>query len=178
MIDKGLFQVDSNNDFKHNLWMITSRFTWEGLQTGFGNVYSQIKNVTGHVDRVDYFGGATFCTNQNSSVIDEKGITMGCFINIDIDDEIDEPFYTFMTTQHHGVYMHEYGHMKQSMNYGLAYLPYVGIQSLVSASHHDGEHRYKWYEREASAYGRRYFGDEIWLKYASMSYPTYNFLNY
>ena len=62
-----------------------------------------------------------------------------------------------MTTAHNGIYMHEYGHTLQSRNYGIFYLPYIGPRSLLSAAS-SSDHREKWYEREASAYARRYFG--------------------
>ena len=73
--------------------------------------------------------------------------------------------------------MHEYGHTLQSRNYGIFYLPYIGPRSLISAASHDG-HKYKWYEREASAYARRYFGDDVWKKGTKDYHPTYGFLNY
>ena len=47
--------------------------------------------------------------------------------------------------------MHEYGHIMQSRNYGVAYLFCIGVPSLRSAASHD-DHKNQWYEREASAY--------------------------
>jgi len=73
--------------------------------------------------------------------------------------------------------MHEYGYIMQSRNYGVAYLPCIGVPSLRSAASHD-DHKNQWYEREASAYARRHFGDDIWMKYASTWHPSYGFLCY
>ena len=73
--------------------------------------------------------------------------------------------------------MHEYGHIMQSRNYGVAYLFCIGVPSLRSAASHN-DHKNQWYEREASAYARRYFGDDVWMLYAKDSHPTYGFLGY
>ena len=73
--------------------------------------------------------------------------------------------------------MHEYGHIMQSRNYGVAYLPCIGVPSLRSAaSHHD--HKNQWYEREASAYARRYFGEDVWTYNIEIEHPTNGFMNY
>lgn len=85
----------------------------------------------------DYYGSATYCTNENASVKGARGVTMGNYLNIDINDEINKPFYTYMTTAHNGIYMHEYGHIMQGRNYGVAYLPCIGVPSLRSAASHD-----------------------------------------
>ena len=73
--------------------------------------------------------------------------------------------------------MHEYGHVLQGRNYGVAYLFCIGVPSLRSAASHD-DHKNQWYEREASAYARRYFGEEVWNEKIKESHPSYGFLGY
>ncbi len=74
--------------------------------------------------------------------------------------------------------MHEYGHTLQSRNYGIFYLPYIGPRSLLSAAF-SSDHSNKWYEREASAYARRYFeDDDVWTYNIELEHPTNGFLNY
>ncbi|MCQ2975735.1 MAG: RHS repeat-associated core domain-containing protein [Bacteroidales bacterium] len=164
-IDLGLFKSDS---FGH----LMSRFLWEYPQTGVGNFYSNFRNIIGNVDRVDYYKGATYCTNENSDKND--GVTLGNYININIDNEVTGDFENYLITAHNGLYMHEYGHTIQGRHYGFAYLFSVGLPSLFSAkkSHivktieYEGikykisSHSKSWFEREASAYSRDYFGEK------------------
>jgi hypothetical protein len=44
----------------------------------------------------------------------------------------------------------------------------------ISAAKHDN----KWYKREASAYGRRHFGEEWWTPWVKTANPTKGFLGY
>ena len=175
-IDMGLYKTDSDLNSGKRFWQFVSRTSWECLQTYTGLFYSHGKNIAGCVNRVDYYGGATYCTNENSSSVKtERGVTIGNYINIDINDEINKPFYTYMTTAHNGIYMHEYGHTLQGRNYGVAYLFCIGVPSLRSAASHD-DHKNQWYEREASAYARRYFGEEVWNDDIKRHHPSYGFL--
>ena len=59
--------------------------------------------------------------------------------------------------------MHEYGHIMQSRNYGVAYLFCIGVPSLRSAASHNDH---------------KNFGDDVWMLYAKDSHPTYGFLGY
>ncbi len=52
--------------FQGNFGQILSRFTWEFVQSNLGAAWLQWQNVRGNVDRVDYFDGATFATNESS----------------------------------------------------------------------------------------------------------------
>ena len=175
---KNAFKIDTYNYRAKNFWHLVSRFTWESPQTGLGNLYSQIRNLGGNVDRVDYFDGATFCTNENTD--DNNGITLGNYININIEGEIDTDFETYLRTSNNGLFMHEYGHTIQGRRFGLSYLLVIGIPSLRSASHsgphplYRSTHCVKWFEREASRYAKDYFGSD-WNNIANIDYyhPTY-----
>lgn len=131
-IDKGLFKTDPNRNFWGRTWQLVSRFTWELPQTLVGNVWSDIRNITGKVDRVDYYGGATFVTNENSSKGD--GVSLGSYINININGStIDRPFEQYVT--YNPTYMHEYGHYIQSQMMGPLYvIPAIssGLHTLIN----------------------------------------------
>ena len=60
--------------------------------------------------------------------------------------------------------------------HGRLYMYYIGTQSLNSASNHD-DHKHKWYEIEASYYGKRHFtrkyGDAVWTPTIEKAHPTH-----
>ncbi len=134
-ISKGLLKTDSNLDFGGKATQFINRFTWEGLQTIVGYVYAHLfMNIIGKVDRVDYYGGATFITNENKK--DGSGISFGTYIGIGIDGEIDRPFGEYVT--YDPTYMHEYGHYIQSQKLGLSYFFTVGVCSLLNTGINKG----------------------------------------
>jgi hypothetical protein len=137
--------------------------------------YTIGRNLEGNVSRVDYFGGATFATNEHASK--NNGVSFGNFINTNITDEITGNFDNYVIT--HPMYMHEYGHYIDSQYWGLAYLFGIGIPSGISAAgsdrpivEWDGEyvnnlhnltkHNVYWTEtranRRAAKYFRKYYG--------------------
>ena len=109
MIWRGLFVTDSNKGFWDRAGEFLSRFTWQVPQTIVGWFWSELKNLFGFVDRVDYLGGATFVTNEKWPKNKSRGVTIGNYINIDIGDKIGDVIFTKYVTEHQ-VYMHEYGH--------------------------------------------------------------------
>ena len=163
----GNFYLDENS-FGGGLLQGVSRHSWESLQTLIGHGYTQFNNTTGNVDRVDYFGGATFATNEYSEK--QMGVTIGSFININIHDGIQGNFDDRVLTDQ--LYKHEYGHYRQSLDYGFGYLFSVGIPSLFSAKKSSRipkteltTHGVKWYERRANQKAAKYFN-----KYKNISF--------
>jgi len=150
----GLFQTDENQGFWANAGMLLSRWTWESPQEIAGLGYSHYRNFTGDISRVDYLGGATFATNENTP--GGEGISLGSYININLDGEITGNFADFVKSN--PGYMHEYGHTFDSRRYGLSYLLAIGIPSLISASKHDGQHYKYWTETRANRHAEKYFG--------------------
>lgn len=58
-----------------------------------GNGFGQFRNAFGEVDKVEYFGGATFIIDENSkreSDGSRAGMSMGSFMQIWIDYEIQD----------------------------------------------------------------------------------------
>ncbi len=157
----GNFYLDSNRNFFAQTWQGISRHTWELPQSTIGHGYSQLRNTFWSV-RVDYFGGATFVTNENRD--DRSGMSLGNFINISIRDEIQGDFDARVISD--PLFMHEYGHSFDSRLFGLSYLFAIGLPSLISASRSspvNGEppgvttHDFRWYEMRANRHGARYF---------------------
>lgn len=172
-IDAGLFRADGAN-VKDKILQFASRFTWELPQTKLGHNYSHTRNFLGLVDRVDYSDGATFCTNEYTS--DRNGITMGCFININIDDHAPMDESGHFSPASKLLYMHEYGHYIQSQQYGWGDLFSVGLPSICDLAFGNGKdysfihdelyqnHDLKWFERNASKKAKTHFRilDEKW----------------
>jgi hypothetical protein len=159
-----------------------SRWTWELPQTALGKGYSHTSNIVGAVDRVDYFGGATFVTRTNQD--SRWGISLGNYINVSISDDIDGSFEERVVSD--PLFMHEYGHTFDSQIFGISYLLAIGIPSLMSASSAsqvDGEpygvttHDFRWYEMSANRHASRYFSKHFgvsWLSlYRSGTIETY-----
>ncbi|MBR4840359.1 MAG: VCBS repeat-containing protein [Paludibacteraceae bacterium] len=167
--------IDGDTDFWKGVWYGISDRTFESEQNMFGTQYSLYRNAMRWVDRVDYLDGMTFCTNENSRHVD--GVTIGSFSNINIDEKVKGDFLTYALTAYNGLYMHEYGHLYQSRNYGLLYSFYIGPQSLYSCSKGHDYHSHKWYEIEASYYGKRHFtrkyGDAVWTPTIEKAHPTH-----
>ena len=148
--------------YTNNFGQALSRYTWEGIQTWLGYNVSQIRNTIGDVDRVDYFGGATFSTGENQH--SRWGVSIGHNINIDITDEIQGNFQDRVISD--PLFMHEYGHTFDSQIFGLSYLFVIGMPSIFSAANAtqvQGEpagvktHDFRWYERRANKHAAKYF---------------------
>jgi RHS repeat-associated protein len=178
----GNYYLDENRSFWAGVWQGVSRHTWEIIQTTIGYGYSQTRNAVGNVDRVTFFGGATWAWRFNISVNDdETGVTMGSFINMSIHDQ-----NTVITSD--PLYMHEYGHTIQSQYWGMLYPFRVMIPSPISAATARdipgwprlNTHDTRWYEMQANRYSSRYFGRYFninWDQYEPRNggtYPTRN----
>ena len=125
----GLFTTDKNKSAGGKFWEFVSRFTWQFPQTWAGYQYSQTRNSLGVVDRVDYLGGATFLTRENSNK--RSGITLANYINIKLGPyEIDEEKFENYVIKWPFI-MHEYGHYLDSQKFGLMYIPVIGTVSVL-----------------------------------------------
>jgi hypothetical protein len=174
----GNFHLDENRSLLGGAWQGISRHTWEFPQTGLGHTWTQLRNTFGGVDRVDYFGGATFATRENQD--GRSGMSLGNFVNVSIWDEINGNFEDRVISD--PLYMHEYGHTFDSQIFGISYLLAIGAPSIISAagaSQVDGEpfgvttHDFRWYEMRANRHASRYFSKHYgvdWSIYETM-YP-------
>lgn len=171
----GNFYLDGNRSFFGQVWQGMSRFSWELPQSTGGHAYSQVRNAFGSVDRVDYFGGATFATNEMAGRRD--GISLGNYINLNISDKIEGRFADRVISD--PLFMHEYGHTFDSQIFGLSYLFGVGLPSAVSAATSEAvgngltTHDYRWYEMRANRHSARYFGRYYGVDWNNFTtYPT------
>ncbi|MDO5666028.1 MAG: hypothetical protein Q4G63_12345 [Bacteroidia bacterium] len=141
--------------------------------------------MTNNVDRVDYLGGATFITNENSKK--HNGITLGSYINMNIRGEIQHDFMIHIT-QHDPMYMHEYGHYLDSQRWGLIYLFAIGVPSGISALGDDNaiikwngksvsnpyrlnKHDIHWAEMRANRLAKKYFENHYGINWEKDVYP-------
>ena len=166
----GNYYIDENADFGEGIGQAYSRHTWESLQTTIGHGYSQARNLAWQVDRVDFMAGATYATTENMSF--QNGVTLGNYINVNIEDEISGDFDDWVLT--HPLFMHEYGHTIDSRGYGPSYLFTIGWSSLNSArTGYDlggrNTHKWHWTELRANNNASRYFQEH---------YPSVNWSNY
>jgi hypothetical protein len=166
----GNYYIDENADFGEGIGQAYSRHTWESLQTTIGHGYSQARNLAWQVDRVDFMAGATYATTENMSF--QNGVTLGNYINVNIEDEISGDFDDWVLT--HPLFMHEYGHTIDSRGYGPSYLFTIGWSSLNSArTGYDlgdrNTHDWHWTELRANNNASRYFQEH---------YPSVNWSNY
>ncbi|MBN2746840.1 MAG: hypothetical protein JXR34_08945 [Bacteroidales bacterium] len=153
-IDVGLLKTDPNRTVVGRGLQFASRFLWELPQTLLGNVVSHARNITGNVDNVSYYGGATLVNNDDPSDPGWWGFSLGSYINsknMEADPYTDAGF------------RHEYGHTLQSRLVGPMYLTRVGIPSLIGSGLDDlglNDHDREWYETQANRMSERYFRNQ------------------
>ena len=127
----GQYYFDEN--MGHGFLQAFTRFGRESLQTNLGFLYVQAMNLCGQVSRVDYFGGATFSTNEYAGYRD--GITLGNNIHINNNKTIKGDFHEYVLKD--PLYQHEYGHTLDGHIWGNLYLAGIGLPSLASCAWND-----------------------------------------
>ena len=174
----GRYYFDEN--MLHGFTQALTRFRSERWQTEIGNIYTQIRNICGNVDRVDYFGGATYATNEESKYY--RGITLGNCINMSINEKIviekDETFKDWCLYKDQ-MYLHEYGHTIQSQMFGLSFLAKIGLPSLISCGILDKyfgtNHDYFFTETLANRLACGYFNEYYACGWNENKDPLYTF---
>lgn len=73
------------------------------------------------------------------------------------------------------LYMHEYGHTRDSHRFGPIYIFYPGLASLWSAAEDEWTHMHDFrpYERSANRRARKYFGKYYGVTWSDPDYPLY-----
>jgi RHS repeat-associated protein len=173
----GNYYIDENAGFWEGVGQGFSRHTRESLQTTIGHGYSQVRNLVGIVDRVDFMAGATYATAEQSGK--GNGVTLGNYININIKEKIGEDFDNWVISN--PLYMHEYGHTIDSREYGQLYLFTIGWSSLNSArTSRDvagrNNHKWFWTELRANNHASRYFQKHYsvdWTEYTDFEKGSY-----
>jgi hypothetical protein len=140
--------TDGNRNMLGQAWQGISRYTWEGLQSWVGYNYSQLRNASGKVDEVKYFGGATFAIDENVTRYNGwRGVSLGNYIDAKIPGNLDEDYPGGWIYSEGGLFWHEYGHTFDSQLYGLSYLLSIGLPSARGA---------EWTERRANNWAWKY----------------------
>ncbi|MBI5220030.1 MAG: VCBS repeat-containing protein [Bacteroidia bacterium] len=142
-ISVGMFQTDPNRNFAGRAWQLTSRFTWEGLQTFVGYNAAQTHNILGGVKSVDYYGGATLLEGYS---VNWGAVTLGNYIfgSRGIKADPSDPYF-----------QHEYGHYLQSQEVGPLFYFAYGLPSLFHTGSSNYDHYYT--EQNANLRAYRYF---------------------
>lgn len=175
----GLFYPDFNKGFFGKTWELFSRLTWQSPQAFLGLGWSMAKNFVGVVDRVEYFDDATYVINENWKNTGKQGVTLGNYINIDMNGTIpnETSFSAYVLNNHYyntSIFMHEYGHTIQSKRWGPLYLLSIGLPSLISGAAHDGEnhnHHYFYTEVWANRRAQKHFSDLYNTEWDYNHYP-------
>ena len=135
---------------------VVRNLTWGSFNTKIGNYLAHTFNLLGKVDGVSEMEGLTAIGGITTG---DKAFTIGP--------------YSFGPTNYKAtwkdhVFVHEYGHYLQHLDWGLLYLPIIGAPSLASSlgveDTHGKDHLARWFEVDASKRGSHYFnkkyGDE------------------
>lgn len=166
-ISRGLFLFDPHRTGWGKAWQLFSRFTWELPQTLVGWLYSLSRALAGQVDRVDTFGGITFVTKARCRY--GMGVSLGSFVNLWTWRNLKGENEKMVVGDQ--LCMHEFGHTTDSQRFGWAYLPVIGLPSLMSALG-KGNHDVFWTEIRANRYARRYFSKYYSVAWDESGYPT------
>ena len=158
MIIGGLFTTDKNRNGLGQTLEVISRFTWQGIQTGVGHLYSQFANMTGQIDHVSYKAGATVMSGNFWGKSKNEGIALGSYIH---------GTSNLAAEFGNSSFQHEYGHYLQSQASGPLYFQRYGIPSALKGSHfkNRGDHNNRIYyhpvEQDANARAFKYFSEKV-----------------
>ena len=168
-ITRGLFLADSKRTVLGRVWQVLSRFTWELPQTLVGWLFTLFRALAGRVNRVDTLGGITFASGKARSF--GGGVSLGSFIDLWLWREMGGDGDGFVVGNQ--LCMHEFGHTADSQRFGWAYLPLIGLPSLLSAMG-KGNHNVFWTETRANRHAKRYFSKHYAVAWNDSCYPTEN----
>lgn len=168
-ITKGLFLSDAKRTFMGRVWQLFSRFTWELPQTFVGWLYSVSMAFAGQIDRVETLGGITFAIKSGCNY--SMGVSLGTFVDLWAGSWMHGEGEGFILGNQ--ICMHEFGHTKDSQFFGWAYLPIIGLPSLLSAFG-KGNHNLFWTELRANNHAKKYFGKHYSIAWNEVGYPTEN----
>jgi len=146
----GLFTTDKNRTGGGQFWEFVSRFTWQGIQTAVGHIYSQFANMVGQIDKVSYKAGATVMSGNFWGT--GHAVTLGNYIH---GDHYLEPKFD------NWLFQHEYGHYLQSQAVGPLYFQRYGLPSAFSGGPFKYNHNSHPAEQDANARALKYFSTKV-----------------
>ncbi len=160
----GNFYIPQNQSTFIGLTLGLIRHSWEFPQIALGQLWAQVLNSIGLIHHVEYFAGATF--SITSKAHKASGMSLGSFIHIAIDDSLKSSFRERLLSD--PLFMHEFGHSLDSRLFGIFYLPFIGLPSLISAARTkkimsskepNTSHKFQPYERRANRRAAIFFSD-------------------
>ena len=167
LITRGLFLTDTKRTFLGRVWQLFSRFTWELPQTLVGWLYSAGRAMAGQINRVETLGGITFATKSGCKY--GMGVSLGTFVDLWASPWMHGEKEDFILGNQ--ICMHEFGHTTDSQRFGWAYLPVIGLPSLLSALG-KGDHNVFWTEIRANRHAKRYFSKHYAIAWNESGYPS------
>jgi len=142
---KNAWKIDMGM-FKGSFSLILNKWTWNIVNSSWGNSIAHSLNLIGLVDNVSDMDGMVAVGGLFKG---EKAFTLGHY-------SFGPNNYTATWKDH--LFVHEYGHYMQSQIIGSSYLLTIGVPSLLSAMKKDGrDHRSRWFEVDASRRGAKHF---------------------
>ena len=168
-LTRGLFLTDPHRSPWCRVWQLLSRFTWELPQTFVGWLYTVMWALADQVDRVDTIGGITFATKKGWPY--GMGVSLGTFVDLWAASWMHGEGEAYILGNQ--ICMHEFGHTADSQRFGWAYLPFIGLPSLISAFG-KGDHNIFWTELRANSHAKKYFGKFYSIAWNETGYPTEN----
>ena len=165
-ITQGLFLTDNKRTVAGRVWQLVSRFTWELPQTLGGWLFTVGRALSGRVERVDTLGGITFALGSTKDF--GMGVSLGTFVDAWLSPWMQGEKEGHITESQ--FLMHEFGHTADSQRFGWAYLPVVGLPSLISAFG-KGDHNIYWTETRANRHAKRYFSKHYAIAWNEKGYP-------
>ena len=169
-ITRGLFLTDNKRSAMGRVFQLLSRFTWELPQTLVGWLYSLMRALVGKADRVDVLGGITFVTKKDYKY--SVGVSLGTFVDLWAGSWMRGEGEQYILGNQ--ICMHEFGHTVDSQRFGLAYLMFIGLPSLMNTLG-KGDHDVFWTETRANRHAKQYFAKHYSMGWNEKGYPTENY---
>ena len=134
--------------FKGKPRNVICNLTWGFPNTVLGNVTAHSLNIIGNIDGVSEMDGLTAVGGITSG---EQAFTIGPY-------SFGPKNYKATWKDH--LFVHEYGHYLQHLDWGALYIPIIGSTSLTSAfgiEDSNKSHSSRWFEIDASKRGANFF---------------------
>jgi len=138
----GNFSYNPNGS---SIWQGISRGSYESIQQNLGSGIGHLRNTFGEVDNVEIFDGVTLINGNYGT--GWWGFALGSMINSKNIDVNSDGFW------------HEFGHTMQSRRWGPLYPFAIGIPSVLSSKFTPSKHDGRWYEKDATYLGNKYWRD-------------------
>lgn len=153
----GLFRTDAGEPLLLRIWELLSRFTWQLLQTMTGLLWAQGAIAAGKVSEVKFFGGATVVCGSGTP---RGSASLGLYLQMRPPARGREVAVGLGGGSY--LFMHEFGHYRQSRIWGPLYLPVIGLPSFLGAH---------WTEVDANRRSARFLRERFGFEWDACYFP-------